>query len=386
MTHPPSRRRARRAAALAVLLLLLPAVVAACATGGGARQGVRSSEFLSVDGAELFLRTRGADRRAPVLLWLHGGPGGAQRPLFQFFVGDLEDDFVVAYWDQRGAGRSFDPEADPRGLTIDRHVADLDAVVDHLCRRFDRTDVILVGHSWGGTLGLVYAREHPDKVSALVGVAPLITAVASQRSAQAFVRAEATARADDEALARLRQIGEPPFDRAEEMLVLSRLTDRFGGVFHQPQNWSSVVVRGILRGLVTPWEIRRLIRANEVSLEAMGDELLGVDLAQSVPRVDVPVLFLLGRYDRLVDSRIAARYLEALRAPSKREVWFEHSAHNVPFEEPQRFLETLVRELAPKANAPATRDGASYVPSTSASLRSRKLRSAPVPTRSSARR
>jgi hypothetical protein len=64
----------------------------------------------------------------------------------------------------------------------------------------------------------------------------------------------------------------------------------------------------------------------------------------------------------------------------------EHSAHNVPFEEPQRFLETLVRELAPKANAPATRDGASYVPSTSASLRSRKLRSAPVPTRSSARR
>ena len=377
----------RSAAALAVLLLL-PAALAACATGAGvgAQQRVRDSEFLSVDGAELFLLTRGADRRAPVLLWLHGGPGGAQRPLFQFFLGELEEDFVVAYWDQRGAGRSFDPAADPSLLTIDRHVADLDVVVDHLRRRFDRSDVILVGHSWGGTLGLLYAREHPGKVSTLLGVAPLITAVASQRSAQTFVRSEATARADDEALARLRAIGEPPFDRAEEMLVLSRLTDRFGGVFHQPQNWSSVVVRGLLRGLVTPWEIRTLVRANEVTLEAMGDELLGVDLAQSVPRVDVPVLFLLGRHDRLVDARIAARYLAGLRAPFKREIWFEHSAHNVPFEEPEQFRETLVRELAPTARASAARDGVAYAPSTSESRRARKLRSAPVPTRSSARR
>lgn len=371
----PARRRSAVALALA-LWLGLSALAAACATrgdpaGDAEPRSVHSSEQIAVDGAELFLLTRGADRRAPILLWLHGGPGGAQRPLFQYFLGDLEDDFVVAYWDQRGAGRSFDPDADANLLTIDRHLADLDAVVDHLRRRFGRSDVILVGHSWGGTLGLLYAREHPEKVSTLVGVAPLISAAASQEAVQAFVQSEATAHADDDALASLGEIGAPPYDRAEEVVALARLANRYGGVFHQPPNWAEVVVRGLLRGLVTPWEIRLLTRANAVTLDAMADELLELDLARSVPRVDVPVLFLLGRYDRLVDGRIAVRYLDALHAPSKERIWFEHSAHNVPFEEPERFRETLVRELAPTRGTPAGAFRADYPPSTSASRRSR---------------
>ena len=105
------------------------------------------------------------------------------------------------------------------------------------------------------------------------------------------------------------------------------------------------LVSGILNGLVTPWEIPRLIRGNEVSLAAMHAELQELDLARSVPAVDVPVVFLLGRYDRHVDAKLAAAYLEALAAPSKRLVWFERSAHNVPFEEPERFGETVVSEL-----------------------------------------
>jgi pimeloyl-ACP methyl ester carboxylesterase len=41
----------------------------------------------------------------------------------------------------------------------------------------------------------------------------------------------------------------------------------------------------------------------------------------------------------------AAGYLEKLRAPAKRVVWFENSAHNVPFEEPDRFNTKVVEEL-----------------------------------------
>src|SRR5262249_27320053 len=89
-----------------------------------APQPIAQSHCGSVDGARLFRTGRGDDRRAPLLLWLHGGPGGAERPLFRYFDGDLERDFVVAYWDQRGTGRSFDDDADPHELTITRHLAD----------------------------------------------------------------------------------------------------------------------------------------------------------------------------------------------------------------------------------------------------------------------
>ena len=54
-------------------------------------------EYLDVAGARLYLLIRGADRGAPVLLWLHGGPGGAERPLFRYYNHELEDHFVVAY-------------------------------------------------------------------------------------------------------------------------------------------------------------------------------------------------------------------------------------------------------------------------------------------------
>lgn len=105
------------------------------------------------------------------------------------------------------------------------------------------------------------------------------------------------------------------------------------------------MVRAIFSALVTPWEIPRLIHANNVSLEAMNTELLGLDLSRSVSAVDVPVLFFVGRYDRHVNAMLAAAYFETLRAPVKRIQWFEKSAHNIPFEEPDLFDATVVREL-----------------------------------------
>jgi len=92
------------------------------------------------------------------------------------------------------------------------------------------------------------------------------------------------------------------------------------------------MLRAFVTGQVTPREIVRIIHANDVSLEAMNNELPGLDVARSVPRLKVPVVFLLGRHDHHVEATIANWYLEDLRAPVKRLVWFEQSAHNVPFE------------------------------------------------------
>jgi len=325
---------------LALLLLCL----AGLAPRGEAGQAIALDERVPVPGAELYLEIRGADDGAPILLWLHGGPGGAERPLFQLFNGELERHFVVAYLDQRGAGRSFDPDADPAELTIARHLSDLDTVVDHLRGRLGRRDVVLVGHSWGSALGLLYAKAHPEKVAAFVGVAQCTSTSAQQASELEFVTAEARRRGDEDALATLSGIGAPPFD-APHQLALEKLTDRFGGLYHRRPSFTWAMLRGVFGGYVTPWEIPRFIRGNDVSLAAMNSELSHLDLTESVTAVDVPVFFLLGRYDRHVDARLAAAYFEKLGAPRKRLIWFEHSAHNVPFEEPDAFDAAVVRVL-----------------------------------------
>ena len=330
---------------LRIALALLVVASSALGGAGACAEEIDTAERVRVDGAELFLLTRGADSHAPVLLWLHGGPGGAERPLFRYFNGELEQSFVVAYLDQRGAGRSFDSDADPHALTIARHLADLDTIVDHLREKLGREKLALVGHSWGAPLGLLYAQAHPEKVSAVVAVAPLVSMRAAQQAQYEFVLAEASRRGDAAALEELREIGPPPHATAEKALAVERIADRYGAVYHEPPGKTWVVVSGIFRGLVTPWEIPRLIRGNQVSLEAMHAELLELDLTRSVPSVGVPVVFVLGRYDRHVSAEVASAYFDALRAPAKKRIWFERSAHNPPFEEPALFNETIKSEL-----------------------------------------
>jgi pimeloyl-ACP methyl ester carboxylesterase len=334
MTHRP---RVTALAALVALVASLPATSRA--------EPIAEARTLYVDGAALYLLVRGDDRAAPLLLWLHGGPGAAERPLFRYYDGSLERHFVVAYWDQRGAGRSYDPGADSRALTVARHLADLDAVVDELRRRFTCERLLLLGHSWGGALALLYAAAHPTKVGAVAAVAPAIATRAAQQAEWRFVAEEAVRRDDDDVRTALAALGPPPYADAERVLALERLADRYGAIFHRPPSRWWVVLRGVLAGLVTPWELPRLVRANEVTLAAMQPELLDLDLRRSVPALTMPVVFLLGRHDHHADARIAADYLAALQAPTKRLVWFERSAHNPPFEEPEGFVAAVVREL-----------------------------------------
>src|SRR5690242_7046325 len=90
------------------------------------------------------------------LIMCHGGPGlwDMADSLADQLAGHLE----VIRWDQRGCGRS-----ERRGpYSVGQSVADLDAVIGQ------RTKVALFGHSWGATLALRYALDHPDRVSALV--------------------------------------------------------------------------------------------------------------------------------------------------------------------------------------------------------------------------
>lgn len=107
------------------------------------------------DGCHLWVEDTG--RGVPVLL-CHGGPG--LWDMFAPLVRPLSEQVRVIRWDQRGCGRS-----ERRGpYSVSRSVADLDAVRSGL--GLER--VVVAGHSWGATLALRYALDHPERVSALV--------------------------------------------------------------------------------------------------------------------------------------------------------------------------------------------------------------------------
>lgn len=330
--------------------------LAGCAVGGEPgpcrhHAPVAWSGEIPVEGAALHMVLRGERCDAPLLVWVHGGPGAAARPLYRLYNRAFERQFVVAYYDQRGAGRSWDPAADPAALTIARHLADLDRVLAFLSAALGQDRAILVGHSWGGALALLHAARDPADVRAVVAVTPLVDGLETERLRHAFVAEAARDVGDAEALGQLAAMGPPPVD-ASQARAVEALVDRFGGLFHTRPNFTAATAEALLRGYETPSGVVHLIRANDASLTAMREETLALDLSRSAPSVAVPVIFALGRHDRHVDARLSAAYAAALVAPDVRVLWFERSAHNPPFEEPEAFVRRVADALAAVGAAP----------------------------------
>jgi proline iminopeptidase len=93
---------------------------------------------------------------------LHGGPDFDHTYLLPE-LDQLADSFRLLYYDQRGRGRSA-PGVAPDDVSIVTEVEDLDGLRDF----FGLEKLTLLGHSWGGLLGMEYAVRHPDRVSHLI--------------------------------------------------------------------------------------------------------------------------------------------------------------------------------------------------------------------------
>src|SRR4051794_9712617 len=67
---------------------------------------IQTAGFVSIGGLDQWITVDGTNADAPVMLFLHGGPGEAMSPFPDVFL-PYQKDFTVAVWDQRGAGKTF---------------------------------------------------------------------------------------------------------------------------------------------------------------------------------------------------------------------------------------------------------------------------------------
>lgn len=293
-------------------------------------------------GWDQYVLIRGRDRTAPILLFVHGGPGSSEMPLLRVYNVALENTFVVVNWDQRGAGKSYSARLDPATLTLDRLTRDLDELVDLLRAEFRHERILLVCHSWGTELGLEYVSRHAEKVAAYVGVGQVTNETRSDVLGSAWALAQATARGDQTAIRALREIGAPPYSIAN-VERQRKYISRYGGAFHEPRSLLNLVLTA-LKAPEAAWpDVIAFTRGTSLSMKALWPTVLAFDAPTAFPRLHVPVFFLLGRHDRQVSSTLAAEYFERLEAPDKELIWFENSAHAPPFEEVDRFNAEIVR-------------------------------------------
>jgi pimeloyl-ACP methyl ester carboxylesterase len=292
---------------------------------------------------------RGRSVDNPMMVMVHGGPGSSETALWRTTNAVLEDHFTVAYWDQRGAGRSLASNADPAAFTIDRFVADLDELVDHLLAASPHSKVIVCGHSWGSVLGVLYAERHPEKVAAYVGVGQVADMVASEAASYAFALAEAEKRGHKAAIKALTAIGPPPHD-PKSIVVQRRWLMAFGGGFGPHLSLPKLLWRMVSAPEGSVLDIQRLLKGSDISLKPLWPQLMALDMGEH-RRFEVPVVLILGRGDMQVVATVAAAWFETIETPDKRLFWLEESGHFAPFEEPAAFNRLMTDEVRPLALA-----------------------------------
>ena len=302
--------------------------------------------YRRLGGVDQWVMIRGARISNPVLILLHGGPGFPEMRLFRTFNAPLEDSFTVVYWEQRGTDKSFDRRIPQSSMTVAQFIADLDELVDALRQRFGKDKVVLYGHSWGSVLGVLYAARFPEKVSAYVGTGQIGDWPAFELLSYRFTLAEAERRNNTKALKQLRAIGPPPHTYWQ-MTVQRKWLTRFVGVARGMSMWRFFRIT-LGRPEASILDLPNILRGLAFS-RCMWPEVSQLSLLKSVPALQMPVFFFIGRHDHVVAAETSARYFELLAAPSKKFVWFDGSAHEPAVEEPAKFNAAMVELVRPLA-------------------------------------
>lgn len=119
--------------------------------------------MVDVPESQLYVRVRG-NAEKPLIINLHGGPGGYSGIDIKLMEPGMEDKFLIAYLDQRGCGKSL-ASSDSSRLNVEQYIEDLDIVIDSLMNRYNKKQVNLMGSSWGGMYGFLYMLSHQEKIN-----------------------------------------------------------------------------------------------------------------------------------------------------------------------------------------------------------------------------
>jgi proline iminopeptidase len=120
---------------------------------------------VKLGGVHFHVRTFGR-KEAPVIVVIHGGPGGDFRSLLSL-KSLAKDGYRVVFYDQRGTGLSARVPASQ--LTLQSSVEDLHRIVKWAGKG---KPVALLGHSWGGIMTAYYLAKYPKWAKAAVMIEP----------------------------------------------------------------------------------------------------------------------------------------------------------------------------------------------------------------------
>ena len=340
----------KKMASITVWLLVIPwmialhVIVSEVMTYSPQSNGIATFVEVNINDSIQYYSVRGSDEDHPIILFLSGGPGGAQMPATRQFLSDLESDYTIVNWDQPGTGKSYDAVYRYDVMTPEHYILDAHALTQHLKRKFHQDKIYLIGESWGSYLAMTLANRYPEDYYAVIGTGQMVDFTQTEKDCYAFALNLAYQNQDQMLIDRLETLGEPPYyGQGLSLRMNTYLNPLFlwmanhDDIHHQ--DWDTFDT------LISPeysiWDSVHFVMGLLKTFETIYPQLYGVDLRQTLTSFEIPVYILQGKYDVNAPTYLAEDYMNHIQAPKKAFILFEHSGHNPWIDEYVLFNDTV---------------------------------------------
>ncbi|WP_297477482.1 alpha/beta hydrolase [Ferrovum sp.] len=290
---------------------------------------------LEINGSTQRIRMCAEREGSPPILIVQAGPGFPllhEVAKFQQRL-NLEKDFIVSYWDQRGCGIAS--REDAISVSLQQQVDDLRSVLQWL-KNVTQQTVIVFGISLGATIALQAAEHECDTVKAVIAISPDAHTASSDASASSFLREQIVIAKNRRLSAKLMKLGEPPYtDPAAFQLRASLLAD-LGGIERGKR--FSALLRETLFGLIGTYGFlgtAKAMRNMNLIQRKLLPQLASLNLFTDPPRLSIPVYYIFGDQDPLIPAEIVKQLPEAITSPEKTVILIPDAAHMVHFDQPE---------------------------------------------------
>lgn len=326
----------------AVLKTITAILFVACVRAQAQEPVVSWEGFVPIGGIDQWISIRGASPENPVLLFLHGGPGEALSP-FSSVLQPWRQEFTIVLWDQRGSGKTFgrNPSA-PEDMTLEQLTQDAIEITEYVRDRLGKDKLVLAGQSWGSMIGWTAAKKRPDLFHAYVGTGQAVSWRKTVEGQESYARAQAEAASDEAALQAMAEAREAPLHSFERTapyrpwimpssdLAFIEMQREYVGPEPIPQ-----------QGEVADW-----VRGFAFSAEALGEDVLAFDAYDTGVDVEIPVVVIQGKNDRVTPFDAAEQFLRGLRAPTKKFVAIQ-GGHFACYTNAEAFASALRQYVLP---------------------------------------
>jgi len=295
-----------------------------------AQEKIDTTEAIRAGGIKQVVKIEGEDRSKPLFLFITGGPGSEGiYPENKLYLDELKKYFVVVAWDQRNCGETLKLNPSPVKLTVKLYENDTHELVSALLKQFHQKKLFIMGWSWGTVLGFYMADKHPEQVYAYMAVSPAVNQWESERISLKELKQKAEQQHNTRAIHELARV-KIPFENG-----LQNYYDR---------KWLSIFNGETIDDTVA---FKKYFTENS-EMTALFKEANYINLTVSLPRVNCPVYFFVGRKDHQTNYLISEKYYNELSAPKKQLFWFENSGHLIPVTEPQLMQKVVITQVLPQ--------------------------------------